>query len=104
DKTPVVGPTGAGKSTLLGLLPRFYDPSAGSVTIDGLDVREYTLRSLRNQIGVVLQPPLIFPLPMRDTSAYGRPGADAPAIEQAARLARIDDLIASLPAGYDTLL
>jgi ATP-binding cassette subfamily B protein/subfamily B ATP-binding cassette protein MsbA len=104
NKIAVVGPTGAGKSTLLGLLPRFYDPSAGSVTIDGLDVREYTLRSLRNQIGMVLQPPLIFPLSMRDNIAYGRPGADDAAIEQAARLARIDDLIASLPAGYDTLL
>jgi len=104
SRTAVVGPTGAGKSTLLGLLPRFYDPSAGSVAIDGRDVREYTLRSLRNQIGMVLQPPLIFPLSVRDNIAYGRPGADDAAIERAARLARIDDLIASLPAGYDTLL
>src|SRR6516165_7900723 len=104
SKTAIVGPTGAGKSTLLGLLPRFYDPSAGSVAIDGIDVREYTLRSLRNQIGMVLQPPLIFPLSVRDNIAYGRPGADDAAIEHAARLARIDELIASLPAGYDTLL
>jgi ATP-binding cassette, subfamily B, bacterial len=103
-KIAVVGPTGAGKSTLLGLLPRFYDPSAGSVAIDGIDVREYTLRSLRNQIAMVLQPPLIFPLSVRDNIAYGRPGADDPAIEEAARLAQVDDLIASLPAGYDTLL
>ena len=103
-KIAVVGPTGAGKSTLLGLLPRFYDPSAGSVAIDGVDVREYTLRSLRNQIAMVLQPPLIFPLSVRDNIAYGRPGADDAAIEQAARVARIDDLIGSLPAGYDTLL
>ena len=103
-KIAVVGPTGAGKSTLLGLLPRFYDPSAGSVAIDGIDVREYTLRSLRNQIAMVLQPPLIFPLSVRDNIAYGRPGADDPAIEKAARLAQVDDLIASLPAGYDTLL
>jgi ATP-binding cassette, subfamily B, bacterial len=103
-KIAVVGPTGAGKSTLLGLLPRFYDPSAGSVAIDGLDVREYTLKSLRNQIAMVLQPPLIFPLSVRDNIAYGRPGADDAAIEQAAQLARIDDLIDSLPAGYDTLL
>jgi ATP-binding cassette, subfamily B, bacterial len=100
----VVGPTGAGKSTLLGLLPRFYDPSAGSVAIDGIDVREYAMRSLRNQIAMVLQPPLIFPLSARDNIAYGRPGAGDAAIEHAARLARIDDLIASLPAGYDTLL
>lgn len=103
-KIAVVGPTGAGKSTLLGLLPRFYDPSAGSVAIDGIDVREYALRSLRNQIAMVLQPPLIFPLSARDNIAYGRPGAGDAAIEHAARLARIDDLIASLPAGYDTLL
>src|SRR6516164_9614103 len=103
-KIAVVGPTGAGKSTLLGLLPRFYDPSAGSVAIDGIDVREYAMRSLRNQIAMVLQPPLIFPLSARDNIAYGRPGAGNAAIEHAARLARIDDLIASLPAGYDTLL
>jgi ATP-binding cassette, subfamily B, bacterial len=103
-KIAVVGPTGAGKSTLLGLLPRFYDPSAGSVAIDGVDVREYTLRSLRSQIAMVLQPPLIFPLSVRDNIAYGRPGADDAAIELAARLAQVDDLIASLPAGYDTLL
>jgi ATP-binding cassette subfamily B protein/subfamily B ATP-binding cassette protein MsbA len=103
-KIAVVGPTGAGKSTLLGMLPRFYDPSAGSVAIDGIDVREYTLRSLRGQIAMVLQPPLIFPLSVRDNIAYGRPGADDAAIEQAARLAQVDDLIASLPAGYDTLL
>jgi ATP-binding cassette, subfamily B, bacterial len=101
-KIAIVGPTGAGKSTLLGLLPRFYDPSAGVIAIDGVDVREYTLRSLRNQISMVLQPPLIFPLSVRDNIAYGRPGADDAAIHQAARLARIDDLVASLPAGYDT--
>jgi ATP-binding cassette, subfamily B, bacterial len=103
-KVAVVGPTGAGKSTLLGLLPRFYDPSAGSVAIDGVDVREYTLRSLRSQISMVLQPPLIFPLSVRDNIAYGRPGADNSAIEQAARLARIEELVTSLPDGYDTVL
>jgi len=104
SKIAVVGPTGAGKSTLLGLLPRFYDPSAGSVAIDGIDVREYTLKSLRSQIAMVLQPPLIFPLSVRDNIAYGRPGADDVQIEHAARVARNSDLIATLPAGYDTLL
>jgi ATP-binding cassette, subfamily B, bacterial len=103
-KTAIVGPTGAGKSTLLGLLPRFYDPIAGSVMIDGVDVREYTLRSLRNQIAMVLQPPLLFPLSARDNIAYGRPGAEDRAIEQAARAARIHDVITSLPEGYDTVL
>ncbi len=100
----VVGPTGAGKSTLLGLLPRFFDPSAGVVEIDGVDVREYTLKSLRSQISLVLQPPLIFPLSVRDNIAYGRPGADDAAIARAARLACIDDLIAALPEGWDTVI
>src|SRR5277367_3289462 len=100
----IVGPTGAGKSTLLGLLPRFFDPTAGAVEIDGVDLRDYRLKSLRSQISLVLQPPLIFPLSARDNIAYGRPGADDRAIEQAARLARIDDLINSLPAGYDTVI
>jgi ATP-binding cassette, subfamily B, bacterial len=103
-KIAVVGPTGAGKSTLLGLLPRFYDPTAGVVEIDGVDLREYRLKSLRSQIALVLQPPLIFPLSVRDNIAYGRPGADDAAIERAARLAYIDDLITSLPAGYDTVI
>jgi ATP-binding cassette, subfamily B, bacterial len=100
----VVGPTGAGKSTLLGLLPRFFDPTGGAVEIDGVDLREYTLRSLRNQIGMVLQPPLIFPLSVRDNIAYGRPGAANAAIERAARLARIHDTIMALPEGYEASL
>jgi ATP-binding cassette subfamily B protein/subfamily B ATP-binding cassette protein MsbA len=100
----IVGATGAGKSTLLGLLPRFYDPDAGAVEIDGVDIRRYRLRSLRRQIALVLQPPLIFPLSVRDNIAYGRPDADDAAIERAARLAAIDALIASLPEGYDTVI
>src|SRR5580704_5472617 len=103
-KIAVIGPTGAGKSTLLGLLPRFFDPSAGVVEIDGVDLREYQLKSLRSQIAMVLQPPLIFPLSVRDNIAYGRPGAADAEIEEAARLARIHALIASLPEGYDTVI
>src|SRR5271169_6305133 len=103
-KIAVVGPTGAGKSTLLGLLPRFFDPSAGVVEIDGIDLREYKLKSLRSQISMVLQPPLIFPLSVRDNIAYGRPGAPDAEIERAARLARIHDFITSLPDGYDTVI
>src|SRR6266853_1395236 len=103
-KIAVIGPTGAGKSTLLGLLPRFFDPSAGVVEIDGVDVREYQLKSLREQIAMVLQPPLIFPLSVRDNIAYGRPGAADAEIEEAARLARIHDLVVSLPEGYDTVI
>ncbi len=100
----IVGPTGAGKTTLLGLLARFFDPSSGAVEIDGIDLREYALKSLRAQIGMVLQPPLIFPLSVRDNIAYGRPGADNAAIEEAARLACIHDRIAALPDGYETIL
>jgi ATP-binding cassette subfamily B protein len=103
-KVAIVGPTGAGKSTLLGLLPRFFDPAGGSVTMDGLDVREYQLASLRRQIGMVLQPPLIFPLSVADNIAYGRPGADHAAIENAARRARIHDLVMQLPERYQTQL
>ncbi len=103
-KIAVVGPTGAGKSTLLGLLPRFFDPTAGQVEIDGVDARDYTLKSLRGQIGMVLQPPLIFPLSVRDNIAYGRPGADDAAIAAAARRAHIHNRILELPEGYGTLV
>jgi ATP-binding cassette subfamily B protein len=103
-KIAIVGPTGAGKSTLLGLLPRFFDPTGGSVAIDGVDTREYQIPSLRRQIGMVLQPPLIFPLSVADNIAYGRPGARHAEIENAARLARIHDLVASLPQSYETQL
>ena len=88
-RSALVGATGAGKSTLLGLLPRFYDPTAGSVHIDGVDLRDYRLKSLRRQIAMVLQPPLVFPISVRDNIAYGRPEASDAEIEQAARLARI---------------
>jgi len=103
-KVAVVGATGAGKSTLLGLLPRFFDPTGGSVLIDGVDLREYRLKSLRRQIAMVLQPPLVFPISVRDNIAYGRPEASDAEIEAAARLARIHDLIVSLPQGYATVL
>jgi ATP-binding cassette subfamily B protein len=103
-RVAIVGATGAGKSTLLSLLPRFFDPVAGRVEIDGTDLRQYRLKSLRGQIAMVLQPPLIFPLSLRDNIAYGRPGADDAAIAEAARLAQIDDLAALLPEGYDTVI
>jgi ATP-binding cassette subfamily B protein/subfamily B ATP-binding cassette protein MsbA len=98
----IVGPTGAGKSTLLSLLPRFYDPQAGRVKIDGVDVREFVLKGLRRQISMVLQPPLVFPMTFAENIAYGRPEASRDEIVEAARLARIHDYIEHLPQGYDT--
>jgi ATP-binding cassette subfamily B protein/subfamily B ATP-binding cassette protein MsbA len=104
QKVAIVGPTGVGKSTLVSLFPRFYDASAGRVLIDGVDVREYQLKSLRRQISMVLQPPLVFPISIRENIAYGRPEAAEEEIISAARLARIHDYISRLPKGYDTLV
>jgi ATP-binding cassette subfamily B protein/subfamily B ATP-binding cassette protein MsbA len=100
----LVGATGAGKSTLLGLIPRFFDPTDGTVRIDGIDVRDYQLKSLRRQVAMVLQPPLVFPLSVRDNIAYGRPEASLEEVKRAAHLAEIDRLIESLPEGYDTMV
>ncbi len=104
EKIAIVGPTGAGKSTLLSLLPRFYDPSAGSIEIDGVDVREYRLQDLRRQIAMVLQPALVFPVTIRENIAYGRDRAEMGEIERAARLARIHETIEKLPQGYETVI
>jgi ATP-binding cassette subfamily B protein len=104
QKVAIVGPTGAGKSTMLSLLPRFYDPTVGRVLIDGVDVREYRLASLRRQIAMVLQPPLVFPATLRDNIAFGRHDAAVEDIVAAARLAQVDETIARWPKGYDTLV
>lgn len=103
-KVALVGPTGAGKSTLMGLLPRFFDPSQGTVLIDGVDVRDYKINAVRQQIAMVLQPPLVFPMSVRDNIAYGRPDATDAEVQSAAKLARIDGLIERLPQRYDTIL
>ena len=103
-KVAVVGPTGAGKSTLLSLLPRFYDVEGGRLLVDGVDVRDYRLASLRRQIAMVLQPPLVFPSSLRDNIAFGRPDARPDEIRTAARLASIHEAIESLPRGYDTMV
>ncbi|MBP8645235.1 MAG: ABC transporter ATP-binding protein [Syntrophobacteraceae bacterium] len=104
QKVAIVGPTGVGKSTLVSLIPRFYDPQAGQVLVDGTDVREYQLKSLRSQISMVLQPPLVFPMTIRENIAYGRPAASLEEIVFAARLARIHDTIERLPQGYETVV
>jgi ATP-binding cassette, subfamily B, bacterial len=100
----IVGATGAGKSTLLSLLPRFYDTTGGRILVDGVDVREYRLASLRRQIAMVLQPPLLLPTSVRDNIALGRPEAGLDDIVAVARLARIHDTIMALSDGYDTVV
>jgi len=104
QKVAIVGPTGVGKSTMLGLLPRFYDPQDGRILIDGVDVRDFQLKSLRRQIAMVLQPPLVFPISVRDNIAYGRPEASIEEIVEAAQLARIHESIERLPEGYETVV
>ena len=100
----VVGPTGAGKSTLVSLLPRFYDPSAGRVCIDGRDIRDASLSSLRAQFSIVLQEPLLFSGTIAENIGYGRPGATQDDIEEAARNANAHDFITRLPDTYLTEL
>ena len=100
----IVGPTGAGKSTLVSLLPRFYDPQAGSVKIDGVDLREFQLKSLRQQIAMVLQPPVLFPVSIRKNIAYGRPDASVEEVIAAAKVAQVHDFIGQLPEKYETIV
>ena len=100
----ILGTTGSGKSTLVNLIPRFYDVTEGSVRLDGHDVRDVTLSSLRSQIGVVLQSSLLFSGPVRDNIAYGRPDASGEEVEAAARAAQADEFIRALPDGYDTVI
>jgi ABC-type multidrug transport system fused ATPase/permease subunit len=95
-----VGGTGAGKSTLLSLVPRFYDPTAGRVTLDGRDLRQITKKSLRAQIGIVLQDTVLFSTTIRENIAYGRPGATDDEIQEAARKAQADEFISQMPQGY----
>jgi ATP-binding cassette subfamily B protein len=99
-----VGPSGAGKTTICSLLPRFYEVDSGSITIDGIDIRSMTLRSLRGQIGIVQQDVFLFAGTIRENIAYGRLEATEAEILDAARRARLDEVIASLPAGLDTLI
>jgi len=100
----IVGPTGAGKSTLVSLIPRFYDPTHGQVLIDATDVRSLKLAALRAQISMVLQPPMVFPLSIRENIGYGRPAASIQEIERAAQMAQADGFIRQLPQGYETVI
>nr|MDP9006757.1 ATP-binding cassette domain-containing protein [Actinomycetota bacterium] len=98
----LVGPTGSGKSTIAKLITRLYDPTGGRVLIDGHDLRDVRLESLRRQIGVVPQEPFLFAGSVRDNIAFARPDADADELEEACRVLGVDALVERLPQGLDT--
>jgi ABC-type multidrug transport system fused ATPase/permease subunit len=100
----VVGPTGGGKSTIVSLIPRFYDPTSGVIRIDGVDIRDYKLQGLRNQIAYVLQETMLFQGTIRENIAYGRRDATPEEIMNAARLADVHEFVERMPHGYDTLV
>jgi ATP-binding cassette subfamily B protein/subfamily B ATP-binding cassette protein MsbA len=100
----IIGPTGAGKTTLASLVARFHDPWDGRVTIDGIDLRDCQLKSLRSQVAVVLQEPFLFPVSIAENIAYARPHATRAEIEAAARAANAHAFIDRLPQGYDTIV
>lgn len=100
----VVGPTGAGKTTLLHLLPRFYDPGRGRIRLDGYDLRQVSPKSLRQQVGIVMQESFLFRATLRDNIAFGLPRASLEEVRRAAARARIADFIESLPEGYETMV
>jgi ABC-type multidrug transport system fused ATPase/permease subunit len=102
EKIAILGATGSGKSSLIYLVPRFYDIQTGSIKIDGEDIRDFKLDSLRRQIGVVLQDVFLFSGTIKENIAFGKPDASIDEIMQAAKAARIHDFIESLPAGYAT--
>jgi len=99
-----VGPTGAGKSTLAAMIARFFDPWSGAVLIDGHDIRDIKLGSLRQQIALVLQDPFLFPISIAQNIAYGCPDASDEEIREAAQAANAHDFIMRLPEGYDTVV
>jgi ATP-binding cassette subfamily B protein/subfamily B ATP-binding cassette protein MsbA len=100
----LVGPTGVGKSTLVSLIPRFYDVTSGSITLDGNDIRQFTLESLRKQISIVLQDVFLFHGSVRENILFGRPGASEQEVVTAAKIANADGFISALSDGYDTLI
>lgn len=104
EHVTLLGPSGAGKSTLVSLVPRFYDPTAGVVRIDGTDVRAFTLESLRRQISIVFQEPVLFAASIAENIAHGRAGASEGEIIEASKKAGIHQIISGLPDGYNTIL
>jgi ATP-binding cassette subfamily B protein len=100
----IVGPTGVGKSTLAGLVPRFFDPDRGRVLLDGHDLRDLRLETVRQSVSLVLQESFLFPFSIAENIAYGRPGASREEIEAAARAANVHEFVSGLPDGYDTVL
>jgi ATP-binding cassette subfamily B protein len=98
----IIGPSGSGKSTLVNLLTRFYDPCCGEITLDGRDLRDYSLEDLRSQFSIILQEPVVFSATVAENIAYGQPDASRDEIIAAARAARAHDFIMGLPKGYDT--
>ena len=100
----LVGPTGAGKTTIISLIPRFYDPSAGQILIDGKDVRSFTQKSVRQQISFVLQETVLFHAPLWHNIAYGKPNATRAEILRAAELANAHEFIEKMPDGYNTVV
>jgi ATP-binding cassette subfamily B protein len=104
DMIALVGPTGAGKTTVVNLLTRFYDIASGTVTIDGVDIRDMDKDNLRRQLGIVLQDAYLFSDTIRENIRYGKLDASDAEIEAAARLANADSFIRKLPNGYDTTL
>ncbi|MEM4229878.1 MAG: ABC transporter ATP-binding protein [Thermoproteota archaeon] len=104
EKIAILGATGSGKSTLVYLIPRFYDPTSGSILIDGVDIKKFKLSSLRRQIGIVPQDVFLFSGTIRENIAFGKPDASMEEIARAAELAKIRDFIEPLPEGYDTFV
>jgi ABC-type multidrug transport system fused ATPase/permease subunit len=104
QRVAIVGPTGAGKTTLISLLPRFYDPARGRILLDGIDIRKLTLKSLRQQISIVLQEPLLFSGTVAENIQYGRLGASMEEVVEAAKDANAHDFIVRLPGQYETKL
>jgi subfamily B ATP-binding cassette protein MsbA len=104
ERVAIVGPSGGGKSTLVDLLPRFYDPVEGRITIDGTDLKDVAVDSLRNLMGIVTQETILFNDTVRNNIAYGQNSVSLQTIIEAARIANADEFISKLPKGYDTVI